>query len=90
MIKINTKRKYKLTKEESNNARSGMNIEEGVVMDRCTVTFHDNGCLYASLDYHSDLAPYEWFRTSLVKSVVKIPKGYIIKTLNSVYKLTEI
>ncbi len=83
---------YKLYKISSNSARSAENVKEGLLMDNCTAYIGEDRTLRCSLNYHSDLAPYEWFRSSPIEKIVyKDPSPiYIIETRNSVYKLERI
>ena len=83
---------YKLYKISSNSAKSAENVKEGLLMDNCTAFIKEDNTLSCSLNYHSDLVPFEWFRSSPIEKIVyKDPsKIYIIETRNSVYKLERI
>lgn len=80
---------YKLYKISSNSSSSASNVKEGLLMDNCSPYIAEDNTLRCTLNYHSDLVPFEWFRTSpIVKIVHKEPSRiYIIETRNSVYKL---
>lgn len=80
---------YRFSKIKSLSEASRGNISEELLMDNCRAVI-ENGILKCSLNYHSDLVKYEWFRTSKIDKVIDTGNGYEVYTANSVYLLEDL